>query len=103
MRSASRLRKLERHAAEDERQQHDEDREVKPAGMMMANANWESRKQTPRPPSTSQVSLPSQTGATEFMIVFARGAVRRETAKDADRPRSKPSSSTYRKTAEPPE
>src|SRR5690606_35084528 len=52
----------------------------------------------PPPPSTSHVSLPSQIGATEFIIVSRSSSV----GTDWNRmpmPRSKPSISTYMKTA----
>ena len=38
----------------------------------------------PRPPSTSQVSLPSQIGAIEFMIGVARRGIRRKAVEHAD-------------------
>ena len=68
------------------------------AGMMIANASGNAANR-PMPPSTSHVSLPSQIGATEFMISVARRLVRRRTANSMPTPRSKPSSSTYMKTA----
>jgi len=48
------------------------------------------------PPSTSQVSLPSQTGATVF-IIRSRSLSSGKNGKTMPMPRSKPSSTTYMK------
>ena len=52
------------------------------AGIMMAKASGKAAK-SPRPPKTSQVSLPSQIGAIVFMIVLREAMIGRETEKHA--------------------
>src|SRR4051794_11480331 len=54
----------------------------------------------PPPPSTSQVSLPSHTGATEFIAV-SRSLPTPNTGNRMPMPRSKPSITTYMNTANP--
>src|SRR5580704_7236320 len=49
---------------------------------------------SPAPPSTSQVSLPSQTGATVF-IITSRFCCSGKNGNRMPMPRSKPSSTTY--------
>src|ERR1700681_46960 len=65
--------------------------------MTIANARGKAAK-SPRPPSTSHVSLPSQIGATEA-ITRSRASSPGANGKRIPTPRSKPSSSTYMKTA----
>src|SRR6266704_2729489 len=65
--------------------------------MMIANASGKAAKRAV-PPSTSQVSLPSQIGATEA-IIRSRAPSPGANGKRIPTPRSKPSSSTYMKTA----
>src|SRR6266853_2068030 len=54
----------------------------------------------PAPPSTSQVSLPSQNGATEF-IIWSRSRSVSANGNKMPIPRSKPSRITYIATASP--
>src|SRR5690349_15264392 len=54
----------------------------------------------PPPPSTSQVSLPSHTGAMEFIAV-SRSLPTGKAPNITPMPRSKPSMTTYMKTANP--
>src|ERR1700704_7211941 len=54
----------------------------------------------PAPPSTSQVSLPSQNGATEF-IIWSRSRSVSANGNKMPIPRSKPSRITYMATASP--
>src|SRR5687768_5023529 len=54
----------------------------------------------PAPPSTSQVSLPSQIGATEFIATSRSSSVVRKGNK-MPMPSTNPSSSTYMKTPKP--
>ena len=51
--------------------------------MMIAKASGNAAS-SPTPPSTSQVSLQSQIGATEFIISVARGVVAAQREQDAD-------------------
>src|SRR5262245_8963292 len=63
---------------------------------MIANASGNAAKSA-IPPSTSQVSFPSQIGATEA-IIRSRARSSGASGKRIPTPRSKPSSSTYMKT-----
>jgi hypothetical protein len=54
----------------------------------------------PAPPSTSQVSLPSQNGATEF-IIWSRARSLSANGNRIPMPRSNPSRITYIATAQP--
>ena len=54
----------------------------------------------PAPPSTSHVSLPSQNGATEF-IIWSRSCSVSANGNNMPIPRSKPSKITYIATASP--
>ena len=51
--------------------------------MMIANASGKAAIR-PMPPNTSQVSLPSQTGAIEFITMLRWPAVRHQPVEDAD-------------------
>src|SRR5437867_4819325 len=66
------------------------------AGRIMANASGKAASSA-TPPSTSQVSLPSQIGATEF-IIRSRLASSGANGDRIPTPKSKPSSSTYMNT-----
>ncbi len=67
------------------------------ADMMMAYASGNAAINPP-PPSTSQVSLPSHTGAMEFIAV-SRSRPTPNTGNRMPMPRSKPSMTTYMNTA----
>ena len=69
------------------------------AGMMIANASGKIAS-SPSPPSTSHVSLPSHTGATD-VIISVRASSSRAIGKRMPMPRSKPSSNTYMNTETP--
>src|SRR6185437_5593340 len=67
--------------------------------MMIANASGNAAS-SPMPPRISHVSLPSQIGATVF-IISVRASSSRASGKSMPTPRSNPSSSTYMKTPTP--
>jgi len=66
---------------------------------MIANASGKAASNA-TPPSTSQVSLPSQIGATEF-IIMSRAASFGARRNKMPTPRSNPSINTYMKTPNP--
>src|SRR6185437_14034306 len=67
--------------------------------MMIANASGNAAS-SPMPPRISHVSLPSQIGATVF-IISVRASSSRASGNRMPTPRSNPSSSTYMKTPTP--
>src|ERR1700722_4421314 len=67
--------------------------------MMTAKATGKAENSA-RAPNTNQVSLPSQTGATEA-IIWSRARSSGANGKRIPMPRSKPSSNTYMNTPNP--
>ena len=74
---------FERHAAKHQRQQHHQDGKID-RRQDDGEGQRERPPASPRPPSTSQVSLPSQIGAMEFIIRLRSARVCGEIVENAD-------------------